>query len=422
MKLLHALPFICLLSLLACRSGDHLIEEDAPPSTVMNVQFSSPREQSLPVGSAQLIRSDWDNDNVTELLIPVPQRSEGSGTADDGRIQAFTLQPQSSKWLQADDPPSWSPSEPRWHQSFVIEDFDLDGHNDLMLTQSDSVYIQLLKGPDWHDDNHTEFVELTPISLQAGDWDNDGRKDIAVANRGMDSISILLNTDNDNFTTTDSLDTADFPQQLMQGDWNGDNVTDLASLSVGENLLQLWKGKGDGTFEKTSELDTPSSPQQLEVADFDCDGRQDLAVSSRSAEVLRIWYGDGSGNFENQFDLPAGRGPSSFDVADFNEDGVLDFVISNRFVVVFASVTTLSGDMALVLSNSSSARGTATYRSPELFAATHHLQGDTPGDIIIEDVDGNGKLDLMVALPQQAKVALFDGKEFGGRLTCPEPT
>ena len=52
MKLLHALPFLCLLSLLACRSGDHLVEEDAPPSTVMNVQFSSPREQTLPVGSA----------------------------------------------------------------------------------------------------------------------------------------------------------------------------------------------------------------------------------------------------------------------------------------------------------------------------------------------------------------------------------
>ena len=418
MKLLHALPFLCLMSLLACRSGDHLVEEDAPPSTVMNVQFSSPREQTLPVGSAQLIRSDWDNDGDTELLVPVPQRSEGSGTTDDGRIQAFELHPSSTDWLKS-DASSWEPNEPKWIQDFVVADFDQDNQTDLMVTQSNSVYLQLLKGPAWLDDNNTLIVGLTPISLQAGDWNNDGRKDIAVANRGMDSISTLLNNGNDNFTTAATLDTADFPQQLMQGDWNGDNVTDLASLSVGENLLQLWKGKGDGTFEKTSELDTPSSPQQLEVADFDCDGRQDLAVSSRSAEVLRIWYGDGSGNFENQFDLPAGRGPSSFDVADFNEDGVLDFVISNRFVVVFASVTTLSGDMALVLSNSSSARGTATYKSPELFAATHHLQGDTPGDVIIEDVDGNGKLDLMVALPQQAKVSLFDGKEFGGRLTCP---
>ncbi|MEL0329219.1 MAG: VCBS repeat-containing protein [Deltaproteobacteria bacterium] len=301
----------------------------------------------------------------------------------------------------------------------MVADFDQDNQTDLMVTQSDSVYLQLLKGPDWLDDNNTLIVGLTPISLQAGDWNNDGRKDIAVANRGMDSISILLNNGNDNFTTAATLDTADFPQQLMQGDWNGDNVTDLASISVGENLLQLWKGKGDGTFEKTSELDTPSSPQQLELADFDCDGRQDLAVSSRSAEVLRIWYGDGSGNFGNQFDLPAGRGPSSFGVADFNEDGVLDFVISNRFVVAFASVTTLTGDMALVLSNGSPNRGTAAYKSPELFAATHHLQGDTPGDVIIEDVDGNGRLDLMVALPQQAKVALFDGKEFDGRLTCP---
>ena len=418
MKLLHALPFLCLMSLLACRSGDHLVEEDAPPSTVMNVQFSSPREQTLPVGSAQLIRSDWDNDGDTELLVPVPQRSEGSGTTDDGRIQAFELHPSSTDWLKS-DASSWEPNEPKWIQDFVVADFDQDNQTDLMVTQSNSVYLQLLKGPNWLDDNNTLIVGLTPISLQAGDWNNDGRKDIAVANRGMDSISILLNNGNDNFTTAATLDTADFPQQLMQGDWNGDNVTDLASISVGENLLQLWKGKGDGTFEKTSELDTPSSPQQLEVADFDCDGRQDLAVSSRSAEVLRIWYGDGSGNFENQFDLPAGRGPSSFDVADFNEDGVLDFVISNRFVVAFASVTTLTGDMALVLSNSSSARGTATYKSPELFAATHHLQGDTPGDVIIEDVDSDGKLDLMVALPQQAKVALFDGKEFGGRLTCP---
>ena len=418
MKLLHALPFLCLLSLLACRSGDHLVEEDAPPSTVMNVQFSSPREQSLPVGSAQLIRSDWDNDGDIELLVPVPQRSEGSGTTDDGRIQAFELHPSSTDWLKS-DASSWEPNEPKWIQDFVVADFDQDNQNDLMVTQSNSVYLQLLKGPDWLDDNNTLIVGLTPISLQAGDWNNDGRKDIAVANRGTDSISIRLNNGNDNFTTAATLDTADSPQQLMQGDWNRDNVTDLASISVGENLLQLWKGKGDGTFEKTSELDTPSFPQQLEVADFDCDGRQDLAVSSRSAEVLRIWYGDGSGNFGNQFDLPAGRGPSSFGVADFNEDGVLDFVISNRFVVAFASVTTLTGDMALVLSTGSPNRGTAAYKSPELFAATHHLQGDTPGDVIIEDVDGNGKLDLMVALPQQAKVALFDGKEFDGRLTCP---
>ncbi|MGB0139014.1 MAG: FG-GAP repeat domain-containing protein [bacterium] len=418
MKLLHALPFLCLLSLLACRSGDHLVEEDAPPSTVMNVQFSSPREQTLPVGSAQLIRSDWDNDGDIELLVPVPQRSEGSGTTDDGRIQAFELHPSSTDWLKS-DASSWEPNEPKWIQDFVVADFDQDNQTDLMVTQSDSVYLQLLKGPDWLDDNNTLIVGLTPISLQAGDWNNDGRKDIAVANRETDSISILLNNDNDNFTTAATLDTAEFPQQLMQGDWNGDNVTDLASISVGENLLQLWKGKGDGTFEKTSELDTPSFPQQLEVADFDCDGRQDLAVSSRSAEVLRIWYSDGSGNFGSQFDLPAGRGPSSFGVADFNEDGVLDFVISNRFVVAFASVTTLTGDMALVLSNGSPNRGTAAYKSPELFAATHHLQGDTPGDVIIEDVDGNGKLDLMVALPQQAKVALFDGKEFDGRLTCP---
>ena len=418
MKLLHALPFLCLLSLLACRSGDHLIEEDAPPSTVMNVQFSSPREQTLPVGSAQLIRSDWDNDGDIELLVPVPQRSEGSGTTDDGRIQAFELHPSSTDWLKS-DASSWEPNEPKWIQDFVVADFDQDNQNDLMVTQSNSVYLQLLKGPDWLDDNNTLIVGLTPISLQAGDWNNDGRKDIAVANRGTDSISIRLNNGNDNFTTAATLDTADSPQQLMQGDWNRDNVTDLASISVGENLLQLWKGKGDGTFEKTSELNTPSFPQQLEVADFDCDGRQDLAVSSRSAKVLRIWYGDGSGNFGNQFDLPAGRGPSSFGVADFNEDGVLDFVISNRFVVAFASVTTLTGDMALVLSTGSPNRGTAAYKSPELFAATHHLQGDTPGDVIIEDVDGNGKLDLMVALPQQAKVALFDGKEFGGRLTCP---
>ena len=151
MKLLHALPFLCLLSLLACRSGDHLVEEDAPPSTVMNVQFSSPREQTLPVGSAQLIRSDWDNDGDIELLVPVPQRSEGSGTADDGRIQAFELHPSSTDWLKS-DASSWEPNESKWIQDFVVADFDQDNQTDLMVTQSNSVYLQLLKGPDWLDD------------------------------------------------------------------------------------------------------------------------------------------------------------------------------------------------------------------------------------------------------------------------------
>ena len=76
----------------------------------MNDKFSENREQSLLVGSAQLIRSDWDNDGNIELR-SVPQRSEGSGTTDDGRIQAF-LQAQSSEWLQVDNLPSWNLSEP----------------------------------------------------------------------------------------------------------------------------------------------------------------------------------------------------------------------------------------------------------------------------------------------------------------------
>lgn len=416
MKLRFALPFLALLSLMACRSGDYLLQEDAPPSATMGVQFEVPQEQDLPVGSAQLMRMDWNQDGTPELVIPVPQRSVGSDTEDDGRIQVFSIQPQSTDWLQWID--TWQPSSPHWHQSFAMADLDQDGNQDLVLTRSESVYLSLIKGPERQDDNLTRIVGLTPIALQVGDWNQDNRTDLAVANRGSDSISVLLNQGDDNFTTSVTLATGDFPQQLQQGDWNNDGLSDLAVISVGGNLLELWEGNGDGTFQVAGEWETPNTPQQLQLGDWDCDGNLDLAVSSRSDKLLRLWYGAGDGTFAGPVDLAAGRGPASFATADFNEDGILDFVVSNRFVVSLTSTTTLSGDLALVLSQGTRNHDSSDYADPELFAATQRSLGDAPGDILVEDLDQDGRLDLLVALPLQEKIAMFRGKQYRGRLSC----
>jgi hypothetical protein len=406
-----------LFALAACQSGEYKLSEDAPPSSVANAQFAAPREVALPAQSAQMQRADWDDDGQLDLLVPVPRIEADSSTTEDGRVFAFAINPNQTNFLTLQK--VWEPTVPAWHQSVVVADVNQDNQSDLVLTRTDTNAITWLDSPSWNDDNRSLVVGDTPISLISGDWNQDNQTDLAVTNRFSDTISVLQNQGSGNFTLSQTISTRDYPQQLISGDWNRDGQIDLAALALGENQLQLWTGNGQGSFALFAELDTPSTPQQLSAGDWDCDGRVDLAVTSRIDEVLRLWYGDGSGNFSGPVDIAAGRGPTSFAVADFNEDGVQDFVLSNQYLVALTSVTTLTGELSLVLSTGTTAQDASAYASSELFAATLAPQGDTPGTLLVEDFDNNGQLDLLVTLPLQQKIALLEGKQFSGALSCP---
>ena len=95
----------------------------------------------------------------------------------------------------------------------------------------------------------------------------------------------------------------------------------------------------------------------------------------------------------------------------------MDFVIAHRFYYTTSSLSLLTGDIGILLSSVSN--GQVVYSSETRLAATTESQGTPPADILIQDLDQDSKLDLLLTLPINQKLAVLSGKNYTGSLNCP---
>jgi hypothetical protein len=112
------------------------------------------------------------------------------------------------------------------------------------------------------------------------------------------------------------------------GDFNGDGLLDLAVANVGTNSVSVLRGNGDGSFQAARSFAAGSSPRSVAVADFNGDGLLDLVVAG--AGGVRVLLGNGDGTFQTtNFSYVAGDNPWSVAVGDVNGDGWPDLAVAN---------------------------------------------------------------------------------------------
>jgi uncharacterized protein (TIGR03437 family) len=184
-------------------------------------------------------------------------------------------------------------------------------------------------------------LEFTPWAVLAtGDFNQDGKLDIAVATEG--TVTVFLNDGKANLTMQSTPgEPWNFAPGIATGDFNGDGVLDLSvsgqsGAFAANGLVAVLLGNGDGTFKTGSTLQT-TAPGQLVAMDLNGGGHLDLAEGLSS---LVFFPGRGDGTFETGFPFGVSGNAGLFALADFTASGVFGFAGINSAVTASGVETT----------------------------------------------------------------------------------
>ena len=293
------------------------------------------------------------------------------------------------------------------------------------------------------------------FGIAAGDMNGDGHLDLAVANQYADSthtsgrVSILLGKGDGTFQSavaTESPDQADYA--VAAGDFNNDGKADVAllgligltdpsgpaaqetifSVNSGGTLAQI------GAAHDTGGTQGPGIGLSLAVGDVNSDGNQDIVFTTICAHSacndappgannspgggggigVLLGKGDGTFNSAQFYDVPDANFMSAA-LHDVDGDGKLDLIART-----FTGVAVLHGN------------GDGSFAPAIIYASV--LQGFGPTQVAVADLNGDGTPDMVTTSHYRTTAIYFNGAgipkvsvlpstiDFGSLLTGTEST
>jgi len=225
---------------------------------------------------------------------------------------------------------------------FVLTDLNNDGYLDLVSgTDANSISV-LLNNGDGTFQNEVTTAALTNSShLQTADFNGDGNQDIVLTNSTSGLTQVMLGDGSGNFNAMSTINTALVLLNINTavGDFNEDGKVDLLVSEGNAGTVDFFAGNGDGTFASKTAYSAAGHELQISVGDFNSDGHLDFVGRSGTVNYLNL--GDGNGGF-TQGGTYSATTSNGLQVADLNNDGVDDFASvssSGNAVSLFVNYT-----------------------------------------------------------------------------------
>ena len=285
---------------------------------------------------------------------------------------------------------------------------------------------------------------VIPVDLVSADFNSNGRTDLAVAGQdrvtGHIDVTVLAGNGDSTFRASEPIDLgAGFLEGLLTGDFNGDGRPDLAVASGSDpSLIRILLGNVDGTFRApvTSAFTELAAPTVAH--DFNRDGATDLALVIDAATVqVELSRGDGSfsptGEVQGSIPEPpvvADPGDGSSDVFIVNQAGGIlwrkgqpnlpgafapPVTINPGFPSRgIAFVPTRNGALIASIDLQQDAVSLYVYHGGQFTRAGSLTTGDFPSQIIAADLNGDGNTDLVVRNAGDGTAVVYLGNGSGG--------
>ncbi len=229
-----------------------------------------------------------------------------------------------------------------WDGSWL--DLNADGNLDLYLSGGNSNANALYLSTGNNNFTRTLIPNLTENfgdsrSISWGDYNLDGKLDLAVVNASNQSNRLLKNTSQNNNLSFEQVEffpnDAFYSMDCLWMNLNNDNYPDLYVTNKDDQNNNVYLNNGDGTFQSSTNTilnDQPHNSYSVLSDDFDNDGNMDLFVCNGIVENESFYFGEGNFNFTDLLNQPpVESGGFSLKAAsgDIDNDGDLDLVVAN---------------------------------------------------------------------------------------------
>ena len=226
-------------------------------------------------------------------------------------------------------------------------------------------------------------VGLQPRSVAVADFNADRSVDLAVANSGDGTVSLLLGRPR-GFHPGGTFPAGKEPSDIKASDVDRDGDPDLVIANHETSTFTLLSNDGKGRFAAAagSPFETGARPHihSVNAADFDGDGWMDIAVESADTQEVRLRRG-GQRGFGSVIPIAVGTMPySQLGAADVTGDGVVDVLVPGHRNRTVRAITKSGSAFAL-------APFVVATREQPWFVTAGKLNGDHKPDLVVLETD-----------------------------------